>query len=121
MSRVLNFYRTESQRWFVNLPEYEGPVEDLEMVAGADTLLDIISMNHFDGENLVTVRVFTNTLDSNPDRAHYMLTLGEILKSEIGGATYNLYHPAISPFEIWLCDVTRFVFGEFPNTIWFEA
>jgi hypothetical protein len=30
-------------RWFVVLPDYDGPQEDLEMVDGADEFLDVLT------------------------------------------------------------------------------
>ena len=36
------FYK-EGKRWYVDLPEWMGTKADLEMVFGADTMLDIIS------------------------------------------------------------------------------
>ena len=120
MNRNLLFYKTEDGRWFVNLPEWEGEIDDLEMVCGADVLLDIISNNHFDSQESISIKVFTEKMDADLDRTHYTLT---IMSDDLNsGATYILYHPLISPFEIWLCDVTKFVFnGIFPRTIYFEA
>ncbi len=34
--RTFKFYKTEVGRWYVDLPEWEGSVDELEMVAGAD-------------------------------------------------------------------------------------
>ena len=52
----LDFYKTEDDRWFIDLPEYieqGGDHEDLEMVRGADQLLDILS----NGSNAAQVEV----------------------------------------------------------------
>ena len=45
MTRKFKFYKEEDNRWFVDLPEWEGDKEDLEMVMGADILLEILSGN----------------------------------------------------------------------------
>jgi len=37
ISRKLKFYKEADERWYVELPEWEGSKADLEMVAGADT------------------------------------------------------------------------------------
>ena len=37
----LTFEKWEDGRWFVVLPDYDGPQEDLEMVDGADKFLDV--------------------------------------------------------------------------------
>ncbi len=36
----INFDRYDDGRWYVVFPEYEGGHEDLEMVEGADKMLD---------------------------------------------------------------------------------
>ena len=41
--RTFRFNKEEDNRWFVDLPEWEGEKDELEMVLGADMLLDIIS------------------------------------------------------------------------------
>ena len=40
---ILNFYKEETNRWYVDLPCWSGLKEDLEMVEGADLMLDILS------------------------------------------------------------------------------
>ena len=54
--KLLKFYKENDNRWFVNLPEWKGNKDDLEMVMGADTMLDYIS----DGENEVFLYLSTN-------------------------------------------------------------
>ena len=39
----LTFEKWEDGRWFVVLPDYDGPQEDLEMVDGADKFLDVLT------------------------------------------------------------------------------
>lgn len=39
----LTFEKWENGQWFVVLPEYDGDQEDLEMVDGADKLLDFLT------------------------------------------------------------------------------
>lgn len=39
----ISFERFENGRWYVVFPEYEGDQEDLEMVEGADKMLDALS------------------------------------------------------------------------------
>jgi hypothetical protein len=45
MTRRFKFYKEEDGKWFVDLPEWEGDKDDLEMVMGADILLEILSNN----------------------------------------------------------------------------
>ena len=42
---ILNFVKEEDNRWYIDLPNWEGDKADLEMVMGADTLLEYISNN----------------------------------------------------------------------------
>ena len=43
MIRRFKFYKEDTGKWFVELPEWEGERDDLEMVMGADILLEILS------------------------------------------------------------------------------
>ena len=39
----MSFNRLSSNRWYANIDDYPGDFEDLEMVMGADELLDRLS------------------------------------------------------------------------------
>lgn len=119
-SMYLTFYKTEEGRWFVNLPDWGGSTEDLEMVCGADVLLDIISMNHRDSSSIVTIRVHTNPQELSRNRQRYVLKRRNIQLAD-SGKTYWVSGGSLFPFDVWLCDVTKFVFGEFPRTIYIEV
>jgi hypothetical protein len=104
--RVFTFEKEEDGRWFVVLPEWEYDKDALEMVAGADTLLDIISQ----GENRVSVAWH----EEEPESWKYKLTfLRE--DEEFSGAWYAIEGSNVTPFECWLCPVTVFVFGYYPK------
>ncbi len=51
--RRFRFYKDELNRWYVDLPEWEGDQAELEMVCGADTMLDILAQG--DGEVRLTL------------------------------------------------------------------
>jgi len=106
--KKLKFYKKES-RWYIDYPEWDGPVEDLEMVAGADRLLDCL------GDSEVTISVSTETLMGI---GWDMLAFREM---DAGGARYTVYADVMNGESIWLCHVTKFVFGEFPSVIWFRV
>jgi hypothetical protein len=103
-----NFEKDSDSRWYIILPEWEGSRDDLEMVDGADLMLDILSQ----GERFITVGISTDPIN-NPD---FILTLtGEAYE----GAYYDLigeHHQ----FDVWLCFVTKFVFGEFPKKLYIK-
>lgn len=114
--RNFRFYKDELG-WFVDLPEWEGERWELQMVSGADTFLEILSQ----GETEVYVTLSTEPFD-NCDVLNF-LYLGRLEGPEYGeGAWYYLKEYLGIPFDLkmWLCDVTKFVFNEFPQKIYFK-
>lgn len=106
---LLKFEKEYDNRWYIVLPKWEGSKEDLEMVCGADTLLDILSQ----GENLVYITVS----ESQYEGYKYMLAFN---KEEAGGVWYDLVSLDFS-FEVWLCSVTKSIFGDrFPEKLYFN-
>jgi hypothetical protein len=110
MIREFKFYKDEGG-WFVDLPEWEGTKADLAMVSGADTMMDIISQ----GENDIKVLLSTEEFDGS-NRLEFLRESPEVgegswyLMKSYKGIEYNL--------ELWLCNVTIFVFGNFPKYIY---
>lgn len=104
--RNFNFEKDPDGRWYIILPEWVGDREELEMVMGADTMLDILAQ----GENLVNVSISETPFKD----AKFILT---IKNYEAGGANY-LLTSKLHNFEIWLCHVTTFVFGFFPKILY---
>jgi hypothetical protein len=43
MTKYIRFYLTNKNKWFADIPEWEGDIEELEMVMGADTMLNVMS------------------------------------------------------------------------------
>lgn len=103
---ILNFYKQTDQRWFVDLPEWKGDKDDLEMVMGADTMLDILSQ----GENKISLYVSIEPFNNY----QYILTLKEEIYD---GGLYDLSSDNHN-FEVWLCSVTKFVFNYLPKKIY---
>lgn len=112
-----SFHRTNQGRWYIDLPGWTGPKSDLEMVAGADDLLDVISSN----KSSVTLLMSDEPFDGS--ERIWRLDLRRELPSPYGGADYLLdnYNDELINHELWLCHVTKFVFGHFPNTIYFKV
>jgi hypothetical protein len=106
MTRTFNFYKEDS-RWYVDLPEWEGPKDDLEMVLGADLLLDILSGDYED--------VHVKFSDEPFDDAK-ILTYDHDYEIE-GFYNNDAWH---GPSTIWLCYVTEFVFGKYPERIYYK-
>jgi hypothetical protein len=108
--KLLKFYKESDNRWYVNLPEWEGTKSELEMVAGADNMLEYMA----EGENNVSVFMSEEEFEG-ADTLQFVS-----LADEIGnGAFYKLktYLGIEINLEIWICDVTKFIFGDFPKKI----
>lgn len=80
------------------------------MIAGADNLLQEIA-NKSDKTNQVTIEIVENKKESD-----IQLNLVELAQY---GGTYKV-HSTENQFEtkqLWLCNVTKFVFGDHPEEI----
>lgn len=108
--KLYTFYKEESGRWFINLPNYPGLKDDLEMVCGADVMLDIIAQ----GGNRLDLGIGIDQEFEDADITLELVTISE------SGAFYHMreYMGIQFDLEMWLCDVTKFVFGDFPETIY---
>jgi hypothetical protein len=106
----------EGMGWYIDLPEYlsqGGNKSDLEMVSGADTMLDIIA-----GEmSEVTLLIHTEPFEGADE-----LLLTELCDTILGGGYYHImqFENKEVNKDLWLCDVTRFVFGDIPKKIYLK-
>jgi hypothetical protein len=108
----LRFYNKDN-RWYADIPDYiesGGTEEECEMVFGADTWLDFISK----GKDNVFVKLSIDVVLSEK--------LSLIEKDEYG-ATYmaKKYKDEVIEHKLWICPVTLFLFGEYPNIIYYEV
>lgn len=101
------------KEWYIDLPgfiEQGGSWGDLQMVEGADIMLNIIAgiekdlmlyidRSYFDGSDLL---VLTEKCDPHIGGGYYFL------KNYNGNEINQI---------LWLCQVTEFVFGEIPDQI----
>ncbi len=116
--RTFRFYKDEIG-WFVDLPEWTGEKWELQMVAGADLFLEMI--NSGDDEYQVYL-----TLSDEPFENSDVLELdclGRIEGFEMGeGAWYQMvtYKGIEFDYTFWLCNVAKFVFGDFPKFIYYR-
>lgn len=106
MKKILSFVKL-SERWFVDIP-WEGDVSDLQMVAGADLLLDSLC----NGSSRVSIEVSTNSIN---DYIH----LNRVIEDDLG-ATYGVNTSNFSG-EIWLCPVTLSVFPNYPKDLYIKV
>lgn len=107
-TKRLLFEKEATGKWYVVLPEWTGSKDDLEMVAGADSMLDVFSA----GKNLITLDVATEMFEGST----HTLSLKKRGEGEDTGATYIV--DGGTALEIWLCEVTTFVLGDFPDMLY---
>ena len=105
----LSFEKWDDGKWYVVLPEWDGLQEDLEMVDGADTLLDFLSTDGM----YVTLEV---SLDEQPG-----WPLLELVDHNALGGTYRVHNVDGFYQEAWLCNVVHFIFDEHPEYIYFKV
>ena len=98
----------QDDRWYIDLPEWTGDHEDLEMIAGADNLCEYFAQ----GKDNITVNVVTTNIFKKK---------GDIILQkcfeEYGGCTYDILDDPIGIINIWICEVSEYVLGEFPKYI----
>ncbi len=105
----LEFEKEEDGKWYAVIPEWPYDHEELEMVDGADDLLDCLTQ---DGR-MVTLDVETDE-PSTGDYATFTL-----IDHDDYGGTYVTDNPKVEVKQIWLCNVMHFVFdGEHPEVLY---
>lgn len=112
-SEHYTFIKEDTGRWYIDLPEWPGSKAELEMVEGADTMLDYVGQ----GNNRVEL-----LLSETPFDGASVLKLTKDLSDDIGGGMYLLasYNSNVLNQEMWLCQVTEYVFGHLPQAIYFK-
>jgi hypothetical protein len=106
------FYK-EGLSWYIDLPEYlaqGGSKGDLQMVDGADTMLDLMAK----GEPSVVLQI-----SEEPFTGADLVALQEKCDPSIGGGNYFMasFEGEAVQQRMWLCQVTEFVFGYLPDQI----
>jgi hypothetical protein len=131
----LAFNREEDDRWFIDLPNWPWKKDNLEMVCGADRLLDILS----EGKDRVKLLVKPTEEPLDEDEVQDLIEQGwlevkQTHSSLTGGATYTARGYEMDQFvrnhpltgqsmqrTHWLCPVTLFVFGHYPKYFYFKV
>lgn len=107
----IRFYQDPDTRWYVDLPEFPGTKAELEMVLGADTMLDFMS----EGTGEVNLSLSEESIDGWDELSLKRLT------PDVGGGEYTLknYRGIELNLDMWLCDVTRYVYnGYMPEKLY---
>lgn len=115
MKKTFTFKKLKNTNWYLILPEWEGDPEDLQMVEGADDWLELVSMKG--------TEVKLTLSDKKFDDAESLALLRLREENLGGGGIYYLesYQGKNIGLKLWLCEVTRFVFGEIPQRIYFKV
>jgi hypothetical protein len=104
---ILSFEK-ELSGWYIVLPEWTGSKADLAMVAGADTLLDNLS------NQSTRVSIDLSLSRQEQDQIH----LVKKRNCFFNGADYEV---ASTGHKLWLCNVTLFVLGHFPQNLYIKV
>lgn len=120
------FYKEKSGLWYIDLPEFLnaglGNKNNLLMVAGADTFLDILSNN---GKE-VTIKFSSVPFRGQKDHLKKTgMGMDKALLDSIGHAPvdYGAYYKSTQADHIlWLCPVAEYVFdGGYPDDIYIKV
>lgn len=106
-------FTKEPSGWYIELPQYiaqGGNKADLQMIDGADTMLDIM-----EGEQTSITLLFDDKNFEGADK----VVLIEKCDPFIGGGNYIMtqWEGNVVNQPLWLCAVTEFVFGYIPESI----
>jgi len=114
MERAIRFYKNAKGQWYADIPEWNGDLEDLQMVEGADTLLEWVSKS----KEECTLLMADNRIEDAE-----ILTLIYARETNLGGGGDYLLETFQGDFKnhkLWLCNVTEFVFKQLPEKIYFK-
>lgn len=120
---VLTFESNGDGEWFVQYREYPGPYYNLQMVSGADTMCNSLYQRSKRNDKEFSVIVSRK----KPNRPHDLLSR---VSGKDSTATYGRYYhwirfPDITTVgrymrEIWLCPVTVYTFGNYPEFLYLQ-
>lgn len=106
--KTLRFIK-EGKLWYIDLPGWTGDKSALLMVAGADKLLDRLSI----GQNTVSLLVS----ETQPEEKGFEKMTKMVETPVFGGAVY-----LTSYWPIWLCKVTEFIYdGKMPEVLYYKV
>ena len=118
---IISFTKEDDGLWYVDYPNWPFDHSHLQMVRGADKLCELLS---YDGKH---TRI--SVIPSKEDRdiqSHDVNERFQLKRTEWGlteGATYQVYLNQFKKFGafIWLCPVTLFVLGEYPEYLYIKT
>ncbi len=115
VKETFTFEKVKNKDWFIILPEWKGDPDDLQMVEGADKWLDILSNKDS--------KIILALSDENFEGAEALALIRLREENLGGGGIYYLesYKGEKIGLKLWLCEVTRFVFKDIPQRVYFKV
>lgn len=118
---IISFTKEDDGFWYVDYPNWPFDHSHLQMVRGADKFCELLS---YDGKHTKVSVIPSNefkVLQSHDLNERFALIKTESSLTE--GATYQVQ---INQFKrlgafIWLCPVTLFVLGEYPEYLYVKT
>jgi hypothetical protein len=107
---ILHFEKTDG-KWYLKHDEWKGDKADLQMVAGADFLLEAIKHR----PNEVCISVLTEKTYSPILMDSLRLTHAMALDAQ------GNYIVPLVEWKFWLCPVAKWVFGYMPTDLYFRV
>ena len=104
----LNFVKL-ANRWYAHIPDFPESIDELQMVDGADTLCELLDN---DEDGIVKTII---SINEEPQNGEYY-TLEFINSTGDYGANYHVSGKI--DMDIWLCNVTKYIFNNFPVKIY---
>ena len=114
MERLIRFYKNAKQEWYADIEEWGGDMADLQMVEGADDLLNWIAG---DSDSCKLLMADDYMKDAE------ILELVYVREENLGGGGDYLletFKEKVVNHKLWLCNVTEFVFKQLPEKIYFK-
>lgn len=112
--RKFKFYKDPDNSWYIDLPEWTGSKASLEMVSGADTMLEYLS----EGSNEVYAYLSEEYFE-NSDKIEFIRETDEIGE----GAFYKItsFRGVEINVNMWLCGVTEWLYKKYPKVIYIQT
>ena len=113
---TISFTKEDDGCWYVDYPDWPFDHHNLMMVEGADDLCELLS---YDGTH-TKIKVCVNIASDRMPKGWFRIAKED--SSITGGAHYQVDLVAANTFGayIWLCPVTLFVLGQYPDYMWIK-
>ena len=109
----------ENGRWFYDFKNWGFSHDNLEMVAGADDLCELYS----NGNDKFTINIVASRKQLKKYQQTHQELIGETWPDDFKLSDKLLYgrnYEGIDGVKMWICPVTLFVLGRYPNYLYVE-